>query len=117
MVGHLLDDAAPPVATSVAAPRSGPREPAPCPAQHVSHRRHAAEVDIVGVGAEVDVVTEQQRRFVAEDGAADVRQDADVVQRGEVLLRQPETLAQPHAEPRRPQHVLRRLAQAEVCRQ
>jgi len=62
------------------------------------------------VGTEVDVVAGQRRRFVAEDRAADVRQDADVVRGGELLLRQAETLAQPHAEPRRPQHVLLVLA-------
>ena len=84
------------------------------PAQHEHHRREARQVDLDGVGAEVDVVTEQRRRFVAVHRTADVREDAHVVEIRQVDTFESEPFAQPHADPCRPEHVLGRLPEPEV---
>ena len=54
------------------------------PAQHEHHRREPGQVDLDGVGAEVDVVAEQRRGLVAVDRAPDVGEDAHVVEVGQL---------------------------------
>ena len=85
-------------------------------AEHEPHAVAGSEVDVVGAGPEVDVVAEHQGRFVAVDRAAHVGEQADVVQHGELGGVEPETVAEPHAEPRRADHVLRGLTETEVGR-
>ncbi len=118
MVGHLLHHA--PAAgchqlRGLAHPveRRGSRAR---PSEHEHHRRESGQVDLDRVGAEVDVVAEHRRRFVAVHGTTHVGEDADVVQLGEIGWVEPEPVADPHADPGRSQHVFRRLPEAEVGR-
>ena len=66
------------------------------------------------MGAEVDVVAEQRGGLVAVHRAAHVGEDAHVVEHGEIGVVEAEPLAEAHAEPRRADHVLGRLAEAEI---
>ena len=69
------------------------------------------------VGAELDVVAEQRRGLVAVHRTADVGEDAHVVEVGELGALEPEPVAEAHADPGRSEHVLGRLAEAEVGRE
>ena len=53
------------------------------------------EVDLAGVRAEVDVVAEQGRGLVPVHRAPDVREDAHVVERRELVAVQAEPVAEP----------------------
>ena len=90
------------------------RGPAAGPSQHEDRGRESGQIDLDGARPEVDVVTEEDGRLVAVDRAPDVGQDADVVERGQVLRAQAQPLPRPHADPRRAQHVLGRLPETEV---
>lgn len=83
-------------------------------AQHEHHGWKPGQVGLDGVGPEVDVVAEENGRFVAVDGAPDVGQDGDVVEGGEVLGVQAHPHAQSHPDPGRPGHVLGWLPETEV---
>ena len=98
VVRHLLDHLATPAGHhggGLAGPVEG-RGPGAGPAQHEHHGRKPGQVGLDGVRPEVDVVTEEDRRFVAVDRAPDVGQDADVIEGGQVA-RRPTPAAHPGA--------------------
>ena len=116
VVGHLLDHRP---STRTDDRRHLPRpihrgRPGAGPAHQEERGGHTGQVHLDGPRAKVDVVPEQGSCFVAVDRATDIRQQADVVQRGQLLLGQAQPPADPHADPGRANHVLRRLPQPEI---
>ena len=86
----------------------------PDPSQHEHHRRESGQILLNRMRPEVDVVAEDLRGFVPVGRAADVGQQADVVERGQLRGVEAESRTETHSDARRPQHVLGRLPEAEV---
>ena len=86
----------------------------PGPSKHEHHGRKPHEVDLDGVRPEVDVITKHRRRLVPVHRAADVGQDADVVQGGQFIRVESEPGTQAHPYTRRAGHVFGRLTESEV---
>ena len=77
---------------------------------------HPGPVDEVGVAADRDVVAEPARVLLRVRVTADPHEQRRVVDRGLLLPAEAEPVRQPARDDRRPEHVLGRLAQAEVDR-
>lgn len=86
-------------------------------AEHEAEPRQPHELHVVAVAAEGDVVTEPGRDLWGVRDAADPGKDPDVEQVGPFLVGQADSVRQPGSDAPGPQHVLHRLAEAQIRRE
>ncbi len=94
--------------------RRAPRADVP---KHEPQHRQPSEVDVIAVGPERDVVTEERSHLRGVGHASHPCQRDDVVQRTAILGLEADVLTQLRSDPPRPQHVIHRLTQPEIGRQ